>query len=144
MPPDFLFSTQVDNLRVFVFRSNAELGLAAAHAAAKIIQLSFAAHGVANLILATGNSQLTFFHAICALPIDWSRINIFHMDEYVGLPPGHAASFPGFLKKHLVDLINPRGFYPIDASQSDPGSICDTYTQLLKSFPPDLCVFRNR
>lgn len=140
MPPDFLFASQFDNLRVYVFQSNAKLGLAAAHAAAEKIQLTLASHGVANLILATGNSQLTFLQAIRALPIDWSRINIFHMDEYVGLQRGHLASFPEFLKIHLVDHIKPRGFYPIDASQGDPKSICDAYAQLLKSFPPDLCI----
>lgn len=140
MPPEPLLESRVDLLHIHVYRSNHELGEAAAQAASNHIFAAIQSRGTANIILATGNSQLTFLNSIRALSVEWSRVNIFHMDEYVGLPPQHPASFPLFLKNHLVDAVCPRAFYAIKASLGDPQTICNDYAQLLKSFPADLCV----
>jgi glucosamine-6-phosphate deaminase len=92
-----LQTTQIDDLLVSVYASNEELGAAAAVEAAEIIGAAVAARGVANIIIATGNSQLTFLAALRAWPgVPWEAVNVFHMDEYVNLPPGHPASFPAF------------------------------------------------
>lgn len=130
----------VGQLPVTVYPTNAALGAAAAAEAADILRAAVAERGVANAIVATGNSQLTFLTALRAMPdIPWDRINLFHMDEYVNLPAGHSASFPAFLHRHLVDAVQPRAFFPVPAS-GDIEAGCREYERLLKEHPADLCV----
>ncbi len=133
-------TTQFDRLPVSVFATNEALGAAAAAQAAQIIRAAVAARGGANVILATGNSQLTFLTALRALPdVPWAAVNVFHMDEYVNLPDGHPASFPAFLHRHLIDAVQPRAFFPVPAS-GDVEAGCREYERLLRAHPADLCV----
>ncbi len=124
---------QIDQLPVRVYSSNAVLGQAAAFEAAAILKQTVDFRGEANLILATGNSQLTFLEALRADPsIEWAKINLFHMDEYVGIDPSHPASFPFFLRSHLVDHVHPKAFYPIQADASQVDETIQAYEALLK------------
>lgn len=131
-------TTRYDLLPVTVYRDTREVGLAAAYDARRHIQAA-AANGVANVILATGNSQLTFLEALRALPgIEWDRVNIFHMDEYLGLEAGHPASFPTFLRRHFINFVNPRAFFPIPGDRADVAQVCRHYESLLRRHPADL------
>lgn len=133
-------STVVGALPAVVYATNADLGAAAAVEAAEILTAAVRSRGVANAILATGNSQLTFLQAIVQLPgIPWDRINLFHMDEYVNLPAGHPASFPAFLRRHLVEKVHPRAFFPVKA-EGDLDAACREYEALLHEYPADLTV----
>lgn len=133
--------TKVQDLRVSVYRTNEELGQAAAEEAAGIIQGAIEERGEAHVILATGNSQLTFLAALRARQdIEWSKVHIFHMDEYVGIDAEHRASFPAFLRRHLVDHINPRAFYPLQTQVGELDTICQEYEALLRAHPADLCA----
>ena len=133
---------QVDALSTHIYASNDALGTAAASAAADIIQDAIAERGVAAIIIATGNSQLSFLRALRTVAaIDWSRFIIFHMDEYIDLPEGHPASFPTFLHRHLLDHIPaPAAFYPVMARAGQIEADCAEYAALLRSFPADLCA----
>ena len=136
-----LFTTQIDQLPVSVYATNEALGAAAAVEAAEIIREAVAARGVANIIVATGNSQLTFLAALRALPgVPWKAVNVFHMDEYVNLPPGHPASFPAFLHRHLLDYVQVKEFFPVPGVTGDAGTACRQYEALLRSHPADLCA----
>jgi glucosamine-6-phosphate deaminase len=104
-----------------------------------MINKAIADKGKANIVLATGNSQLTFLHALRDLGgIDWSKINVFHMDEYIGIDPNHRASFPRFLRHHLVDAVKPRAFYPVPGQAEDLKKACEEYEALLREHPADL------
>jgi glucosamine-6-phosphate deaminase len=128
---------QVDRLPVRVYGTNEDMGQAAALDARRIITQAQAGRGEANIILATGNSQLTFLRALRQLDgIDWTRVRVFHMDEYVGISPEHRASFPRFLRTHLLDFVGPCTFFPI--SSQDPARACADYAQLLKKYPADM------
>ncbi len=141
MSPSPLHTFTLDRLPVRVYPSNRDLGQAAAIEAAAILGQAIRARGQANLILATGNSQLTFLEALRKEPdLDWSRVSIFHMDEYVGIDPAHPASFPRFLRRHLIEHIQPKAFYPIQASQAEIDRTIQAYEALLKAHPADLCV----
>ena len=130
---------QFEMLPVGIYRSSQDAGMAAAQAARKILTSALEANGAADLILATGNSQLSFLHALRDLPgIDWSQIRVFHMDEYVGIDPAHPASFPRFLHEHFIDAVQPRAFYPISGWMESVGDTCKEYEALLHSFPADL------
>ena len=83
MNPQPLIETVVEKLDVSIYHSNQEMGKAAALVAAEIIKRAIQENGVANLNVATGNSQITFLDALRGLSgIDWSKVSIFHMDEY--------------------------------------------------------------
>ncbi len=130
-----------DALRVSIFNSNEALGAAAAEEAGQVIRQAVAARGHANIILATGNSQLTFLTALRALPdVPWEAVNVFHMDEYIGLPAGHPASFPAFLRRHLLDHIRVKAFYPVPGEAADLEAACRAYEAALRSHPADLCA----
>ncbi|HMB23527.1 MAG TPA: glucosamine-6-phosphate deaminase [Anaerolineales bacterium] len=134
------FLTTIDALSISVFNTNAEVGHAAASDAAAFLRQTIGERGHANVILATGNSQLTFLEALrCMTDIDWRSVNVFHMDEYIDLKPGHPASFPTFLRRHFLDHLQPPAgtFFPVPGERGEAG--CQEYEDLLRSHPCDLC-----
>lgn len=132
-------TAQYDRLPVAIYRSNEELGQAAALDAREVINRAIAEKQEANIILATGNSQLTFLHALRDLEgIDWSKVNVFHMDEYLGIDPSHKASFRSFLRQHIIQAVNPRSFHPIPSQPEDAERACREYEALLRQYPADL------
>lgn len=130
----------IDQLPVSIYRTNDELGAAAAVEAAGVINAALHVGNEANVILATGNSQLTFLAALLQSDIDWARVNIFHMDEYLGIDPNHPASFPNFLRKHLLAYVKPKAFYPVSGRVESVEGACAEYARLLRAHPADLCA----
>lgn len=136
-----ILSTSIDALPVRVFKTNAEVGQAAAADATAFLQQTIRERGHANVILATGNSQLTFLESLRRTEgIDWSKVNIFHMDEYINLQPDHPASFPLFLRRHFLDHLQPPAgaFFPVPGQRAEAG--CQEYEDLLRANPCDLCA----
>ncbi len=139
--PNFLSASHCDDLLVRVYPTNQALGRAAADEAVDVLQAAISERGVANVILATGNSQLTFLHALREdSRVDWSAVNVFHMDEYLGLPEGHPASFPAFLRRHLLDAVKPRRFFAVGGQADQAANLCATYEAALRAQPIDLCA----
>jgi glucosamine-6-phosphate deaminase len=115
------------------------MGAAAAEVAREHLQRAIAQRGEANLILATGNSQLSFLHALRELEgIAWDKVRVFHMDEYLGIEPTHPASFPRFLREHILDKVQPGHFYPVPGKPEDVEAACAEYAALLHQYPADL------
>ncbi len=137
---DLLFSTQIEALPVAVYASNEAMGQAAARTAADILRRAIADRGEANIIIATGNSQLTFLQALRGMDVEWGRVTVFHMDEYVALPQGHPASFPTFLHRHFLDHISVKRFYPVRARSGRLEQDCADYAALLRDHPADFCA----
>lgn len=80
-----------------------ELNDTAARHAAAVLRRTLAARGEARVIAATGSSQIGFLDALVAEPgVDWSRVELFHLDEYLGLGPDHPASFNRFITDRIV------------------------------------------
>jgi glucosamine-6-phosphate deaminase len=89
---------------VRVFEDRASLSLAAAEDAATAIRHAIRERGRARIIAASAMSQIDFLHALTgAADIDWRQVEMFHLDEYIGLPATHPASFRRLLREHLVD-----------------------------------------
>ena len=129
---------QVDALPVRVYESEVSLGRAAAADMAEAVRGAIAARGDANVILATGNSQLAFLRALRSDPsIDWPRVRVFHMDEYVGIDPQHRASFPRFLREHLLDHVQVAQFFPMAGEPDRVDAICREYEEALRQHPAD-------
>lgn len=93
-------------MNLHIFPNKYEMGEAAGRFAAAQINQAIAARGQANIILATGASQFEMLGALVTLDVNWSRVTAFHLDEYVGLPISHPASFRRYLKERFVDKIS--------------------------------------
>jgi glucosamine-6-phosphate deaminase len=136
-----IFETKIDDLPISIYPTNEAMGMAAAGEAATVMQAAIETRGQANIIIATGNSQLTFLEALSRKEgIDWSKVNVLHMDEYVGLAADHPASFPLFLHRHIIDIVKPKNFYPIVGGTKDAQETCARYERLLRENPADLCA----
>ena len=116
---------------------------AAAHGAAKL-RGAIDARGEAAVIVATGASQFEVLARLVEEPgVDWSRVTAFHLDEYLGLPPGHPASFRGYLRERFRDPLERRrvplrAFHELDGTADDPVAECDRVGELLRRHPVDV------
>ncbi|MBM6592501.1 glucosamine-6-phosphate deaminase [Microvirga pudoricolor] len=89
-----------------LFDDKQSLGAAAAAQGAAAIRNAIAERGEANIIVATGASQFEVLGALVEIPgIDWSKVSAYHLDEYVGLPKTHPASFRGYLQERFVSRV---------------------------------------
>src|SRR5262245_9569856 len=125
-------------MRVHTFSDRGALAAAAATEAAARIRGAIATFGRARIVVATGTSQLAFLEALIATPgIEWSQIELFHLDEYIGLPIDHPASF----RKYLLErLIRPAGIvrtHLIDGEQN-PADVCRALGRELTMAPVDV------
>jgi glucosamine-6-phosphate deaminase len=131
---------QVDALSVRVYNSSGELAQDAALLAQNYLQSLIAQQGTASVILATGNSQIQFLEALKGVGgVDWSRVTLFHLDEYLGIDADHPASFRRYLRDRVEKQVNPLQFHYIEGDAKEPLAECDRYTKLLKAQPIDLC-----
>ncbi|MBX3085868.1 MAG: glucosamine-6-phosphate deaminase [Anaerolineae bacterium] len=134
-------TTRFDQLTVEIYESNRLLGIAAAAVFANLVTQAVAAQGETAVILATGNSQLTFIDALHEHPdIPWQHISIFHMDEYLGMSASHPASFYGFMKTRLEAAFHPKTLYGIQGDAPDYAAEMTRYTELLRQHQPVLTV----
>jgi len=121
---------------VRVFATKAELGRAAAVDAAAALREAIAQRGRAHAIAATGASQFEFLDALTATPgIDWPKVVFFHLDEYVGLPESHPASFRRYLKERIVARVRPGGFHFIEGDAADPAAEARRVGALIRAHP---------
>ena len=125
--------------RVLVFPARDALGAAAAEMAAAIIRHAVDQRGRARVIVATGNSQLDLITALTQFPgVPWNAVEVFHMDEYVGLPENHPASFRLWIRTRVADKVHPKAVHYIAADAPDLDAEIERYTRLLAGAPVDL------
>lgn len=118
-----------------VFPDKQALALAAADRAATIIRNSITQRGHARIIAATGASQFEFLEALTGLPeIGWGRVEMFHLDEYVGIPETHPASFCKYLRERLIDKAGV-GKYHLLNGTGDPATVIREIGQELQRAP---------
>jgi glucosamine-6-phosphate deaminase len=127
-------------MKVHVFDSTESMGETAANDLAKIVSHILSKQDKAAIIFACANSQLTFLDALRKESIDWNRIIVFHMDEYLGMSDRHPASFARFIREKLVDVVHPAAFYPLQGNTTDAKAELKRYTDLMHKYPPDVCV----
>lgn len=107
-------------MRIFVHSDKQALGAAAATQGALLIVEAIAARGEANVIVATGASQFEMLESLLNADIDWTKVSFFHLDEYVGLPVTHGASFRRYLRERFLDrLPGFKSFLPVDGDAPD-------------------------
>jgi glucosamine-6-phosphate deaminase len=111
---------------------------AAAEQAAAILRQTIEAQEKARLIAATGASQFEFLEVLTGLPgIDWQKVEMFHLDEYIGLPASHSASFRRFLQERLIQKAGIKKYFLLDGEQ-DLAEVIRRTSQALLSAPIDV------
>ncbi|MFW9945245.1 MAG: glucosamine-6-phosphate deaminase [Candidatus Odinarchaeota archaeon] len=122
-----------------IFQTKQEMGEAAAKMAAKILQHVLQLKKKACFVAATGTSQFEFLDALCKYDeINWKKTEMFHLDEYLGLPANHPASFRNYLKKRLVDKVKPGKVFFIQGDTSNPKNECKRISNLISKRCIDL------
>ncbi len=117
-----------------------ESGALAARTGANVLRSALSSNSSANIIIATGASQFDMLENLLREPrIAWERVTIFHLDEYVGLPIDHPASFRQYLWDRFVKQLPhpPRAFHPLNG-EIDPAAECDRVGELISSITIDV------
>jgi len=126
-------------MNIQVFDTKQELGTAAAKRAAAAIGEAIARAGAARVIAATGASQFEFLDALTATAgLDWGRVDVFHLDEYVGVSDSHPASFRRYLRERIVERVHPRSFELLAGDAADPAAECRRVGALIARAPIDV------
>lgn len=125
-------------LKTRLFADKIALGRAAAAQAAQLIRGAIAERGTARILAATGNSQLEFLEALTAEPgIAWGEVEMFHLDEYVGLSIEHPASFRKYLFERLINKTRLGRYHLLDG-EHDPERTCREEGEALRAGPIDV------
>jgi glucosamine-6-phosphate deaminase len=128
----------VSQLQIKILADKDSLGRAAADQAATSIRRAIRQQGVARIVAATGASQFEFLDALTAASgIDWSRVEVFHLDEYIGLPITHPASFRKYLLERLINKTGITRYYFLDGD-GDAGHSVAKIGRELQREPVDL------
>lgn len=130
---------KVDALQVAVYDTEAAMGkAAAADVAEEIVRLQKLKDEI-NIIFAAAVSQNEFLDRLCEYEeIDWTKINVFHMDEYYGLPQNDRRSLSSFLRSHFLDRVSVKNRFFMNGACTEPEEECRRYGQLLDRYPCDL------
>ena len=124
-------------MKVKVFNTSKEVGAAAAKQAAEKLNKVISEKGSARLLLSTGASQFAFFESFVKENVDWSKVEMFHLDEYVGISTEHPASFHKYLKERFVDVVKP-GKYHLMNGEDAPEETIERISALLNERKVDL------
>ena len=124
-------------MKLIISNTKEELGNASAIHAAKLVNDAIAIQGYARILLSTGASQFPFFDEIVKENVDWSKVEMFHLDEYVGISEEHPASFKRYLLDRFVNKVNPQKAYLING-QKNPEETIAELTALLNEKPVDV------
>jgi len=125
-------------MHIKTYTDRKTMSRAAARHAARVMTEAIAARGEARIIAATGASQFDFLEALTATPdLDWQAVEMFHLDEYVGLPIDHPASFRRYLLERLIDKTSIPRFHFLDAERDAAGAAANV-GRALSSAPIDV------
>ena len=126
-------------MQITTFPTKAEMAQAAAKRAADLLRDGIARKGHAAFVAATGVSQFELLDVLIAAPgIDWTKATMFHLDEYVGLPESHPASFRRYLKERLIERVHPGEVHLIRGDAPDPRAECQRLNRLIAGYEIDV------
>lgn len=129
------------SVKIIVSKTKSESGTAAAVLGAKLIREALRKRGSANIIVATGASQFEMIEQLIREPrIDWTRVTAFHLDEYVGMPITHPASFRKYLWERFVSRLPlPLAAFHYINGEGDAQAECRRVGAIIAKHPIDVC-----
>lgn len=122
-----------------MYDSDNALGKAAAKHAAQLLRKAIETNGSANIILATGTSQFETLNQLINEDVDWSKVTMFHLDEYIGLPITHAASFRKYLQERFISKVDLKEVYLING-ETNAQQECKRLGELITQHPIDIAL----
>jgi len=126
-------------MKIKINNNPKDLGQSAGKTGAELVRKAIAQKGHANIILATGTSQFETLNRLIAEPgIDWSHVSVFHLDEYIGLPVTHPASFRKYLKERFISKVQNLKAVNLIDGEVDPSSECARLGELINKHPIDV------
>lgn len=126
---------------ICVTENDKELGRRSGELAASLISAAIEKEGGANIILATGSSQFETLNALIkAENIQWSKVTMFHLDEYIGLPLAHKASFRKYLKERFLNKVPALRDVHLINGETDPQEECNRLAKLIRESPIDVAL----
>ena len=126
-------------LEISVYETKEKMGKAAAEMAARILNGAIKEKGEATFVAATGTSQFEFLEHLTSISsIDWSKTTMFHLDEYIGIPEDHPASFRRYLKERLINKVHPQNVYLINGNAKNPIEECQRLSDIIKKKTVDV------
>ncbi|MEW6235163.1 MAG: glucosamine-6-phosphate deaminase [Candidatus Omnitrophota bacterium] len=134
-------SFRCGDLNIRLFEEKTAMGQAAAVYAADAIVEAIRVKGKARVTFATGASQFAFLDALTQQDIPWNQVEVFHLDDYVGLPEDHPASFKRYLRERLLDKTKPGKVHFLNGNAPSLTDECERYSALLMEDDIDLaCI----
>lgn len=128
-------------MNIHISANPEELGHVAGAAAAEVIRQAIAANGTASIILATGTSQFGTLNQLISEPhIDWGKVVMFHLDEYIGLPVTHAASFRNYLQERFLSKVPALKAAYLISGEEDPKETCEYLRQRINKYQIDVAL----
>jgi glucosamine-6-phosphate deaminase len=125
-------------VQIKIFEDKATLGRTAAGHAAEALRTCIRGQGYARLVAATGAAQFEFLDALTSTPgIDWPRVELFHLDEYAGLPATHPASFCGYILERIIRKTGITKYHLLDGTR-DPYEVAKEVSKELDAKPVDI------
>ena len=126
-------------MRIHRAETKREASETAAREAAAKLRRAIARHGEASFVAATGASQFDFLEALTATTsIDWAKTTMFHLDEYIGIPESHPASFRRFLRERIVDIVHPGRVHFLNGEADPPQAECDRLNRIISRHQIDV------
>lgn len=128
-------------MEMIICKDAVALGQQAGMAAGDVIRDAITAKGHASVILATGASQFeTLKQLITEKNIDWTKVTLFHLDEYIDLPVTHGASFRKYLTERFLDKVGAVGAVYLIDGETDPQKECDRLNAVIRQHSIDLAL----
>ncbi len=127
-------------LDIKIMQTRDEMGAVAATDIYNCIKSLLAKKDEVNIIFAAAPSQNEVLQCLTQSDLDWSRVNAFHMDDYIGLPKDAPQRFGNFLNNAIFDVVPFKSVNYIDSSATDTVEECKRYSELLKEKPTDIVV----
>ncbi len=126
-------------MEIIVSKTPSDLGQAAARRILRLLSEAIADRGEANYLVSTGASQFDTFDALLREDFDWSRVTMFHLDEYVGLPVTHRASFQRYLRERFTDRVHLKRAVFVDGL-GDAAAVIRSLSEDIAAHPIDVGV----
>ena len=126
-------------MNINISRTSGEMAQRAAACAAQAINRTIAQNGEARILLSTGESQIEAIRYLTEMEVEWDKVVMFHLDEYINLAETHKASFRKYLKERFIQVVNPKKAYLVNGEGNVEENIA-TLTEELEKAPIDVAL----